>query len=491
MEKGRSKGSTEALLYVTGFSVESADPRDQRIAELEAQVERLTQELQAAQARVRELEARIQHHFIGGGVGGGSRPKPATPITHPNKQPRRHRKRGGQPGHPGHHRSLLPLEQVTQIVPVKPPACARCAAPLVGDDPAPWRHQVIEVQPIQPHVTEYQISKLTCLKCGFTTRADLPPQGAGSPFGPRLCALVALCTGKYHLSKRQVEQMLQDVLGVRVALGSVCAMEQMVACALTQPMAQAQQAVKVAQVVYQDETPWRQSNGKAWLWVAVTAAVTLFQIARSRGAKVSKQMLGLHFVGKLVSDRWRSYCWVGVLRRQVCWAHLIRDFQELVDRGGDDARLGTMLLEPVRKMFRWWHRVRDGTLSREAFQKKMRPLRKQVNELLVEGARWFSDKAKGLCKDLLRQEPTLWRFIDEEGIEPTNNAAEQALRQAVLWRKGSFGTQSERGSQFAERILTVVTTLRQQDRCVLEFLTEACSAHLHQQPSPSLLPVAS
>jgi transposase len=241
----------------------------------------------------------------------------------------------------------------------------------------------------------------------------------------------------------------------------------------------------VAQV---DETGWREANQRAWLWTAVTEAVTVFLIRRSRGSQVAKELLGEAFAGIVVSDRWSGYRWVPIKRHQLCWAHLIRDLRQMAETGGSAAAIGEALGMCARQLFHWWHRVRDGTLQRSSFRVYAAQLRMEIRALLHEGTWCEGPKSAALCRALLQQEPALWTFVRQEGVEPTNNASERALRPVVLWRKSSFGTQSRAGSEFAERLLTIVTTLRQQKRNVLNYVTTACEARLRHRPVPSLLP---
>jgi transposase len=241
-------------------------------------------------------------------------------------------------------------------------------------------------------------------------------------------------------------------------------------------------------VAHVDETGWREANQRAWLWTAVTQAVTVFLIRRSRGSQVAKELVGEAFAGTLVSDRWSGYRWGPIKKHQLCWAHLIRDLRQIAEAGGSAAAIGEALGMCARQLFHWWHRVRDGTLQRSSFYVYVRRLRLEVRASLREGAPCEDAKSAALCRSLLQYEPALWTFVHKTGVEPTNNASERALRPVVLWRKSSFGTQSRAGSDFVERVLTVVATLRQQQRHVVQYVTTACQAALHHQPPPSLLP---
>jgi transposase len=398
------------------------------------------------------------------------------------------RKRGGQTGHEGHHRGLLPSEEVDERVEVRPSTCEHCGADLVGSDPAPERQQKVEIPPIQPHVTEYRLHALKCGCCGEVTRGRLPEGVPAGCFMPRLLAVIALLSGAYRLSKRQIQDLLSDLLGIGISLGSIITVERSVSQALAEPVREAQEYVREQAVVHSDETSWRQALQRAWLWVAVTSWVTVFLIRLSRGAVVAKELLGEGFAGYLVSDRWSGYTWVELRRRQVCWAHLKRDFQKIADAQGDLARIGQSLLEQTQRLFKLWHRVRDGTLKRSSFATYASAIRGEIRALLEQGMACADAKIAGMCQKILSVEPAMWTFVRAVGVEPTNNDGERSLRHAVLWRKGSYGTQSEAGSRFVERILTVVMTLRQQHRNVLEYLTATCQSALRHESPPSLLP---
>lgn len=434
--------------------------------------------------RVAALEARL-----GQTSQNSSRPPSSDPPAAPHpRRPPSGRRPGGQPGHPGHSRPLVPVVQVQAVVPVKPTHCGRCGVRLHGTDPTPWRHQVTEVPKVSPVVTEYQLHTLAC-RCGATTRAALPPGVPARAFGPRLQALVAVCTGVYRLSRRTTTGLLQDLFGVDLALGSVTACEQAASQALAAPMAAAHAHVQRQPVAHVDETGWREGRHRAWLWVAATTGVTVFLVHARRGAVAAQALLGT-FVGILTSDRWTAYTHWPVRSRQLCWAHLRRHFTAFAEVPGSPGRLGRALLAETDQLFAWWHRVRDGTLARASFRSYVSPLRRRVAALLWLGSRCRHAPTAATCRQIRLLAPALWTFVRVPGVEPTNNAAERALRPGVLWRKGSFGSHSPAGSRFAERMLTVAATLKQQRRNVVDYVTLACAAALRNDPAPSLLPTA-
>jgi transposase len=312
------------------------------------------------------------------------------------------------------------------------------------------------------------------------------PAGA---FGPRLRAILSVLAGGYRLGKRPIRQLVFDLLGLTISTGMIARLERRGAAELAAPVEELRQFVRDAGSAHVDETSWWQGQDKAWLWGAVTRLVTVFTIATSRGAEVAKGMLGTAASKVVICDRFKSYTWVK--RRQFCWAHLRRDFQAMIDRGGEAGEVGRRLMEHSDALFGWWHRLRDGAPARSSFQTYVATMRPFLREDLERGAACGCSKTAGTCRELLSGETHLWTFVRVEGIEPTNNGAERALRHGVIYRKLSGGTDSESGSRSVERILSVVATCRQQDINVLDYLTRCYQAHLDRQPAPSLLPASS
>jgi transposase len=346
---------------------------------------------------------------------------------------------------------------------------------------------VIELPPIKPLVTEYQLHRLVCPHCGTFTCATLPQGVPIGQQGPRLQATLAVLTGAYRLSKDQAETLCADLFSVPICSGTICQLEQQTTAALAPVVEGLREHIKTEHA-NMDETGWREEGKRAWLWVAVTALVTVFHIARSRGGAVARSLLGpgLHWV--VTSDRYSAYQWLSLRRRQLCWAHLRRDFQAMIDRNNSGSIIGQELLVFSDDVFHWWYRVRDGTLRRSSLRTYIAEQRPWLRTLLEKGSVCGCAKTAGVCRELLELEPALWTFLRVEGVEPTNNAAERALRHAVLWRKSSYGTASIKGSRYGAHILSVVATCRQQGRNVLEFVTACCQARLQGRTPPSLLP---
>lgn len=471
------------------------DPRDARIAKLEALLEAALERiahLEEENRQLREENRQLRERLNLNSSNSSKPPSSDAPGTPRSSKKSTGRSPGGQPGHKKHERRLLPPEAVQHVVELVPKECKGCRRRLVGRDCEPRRHQVVEVPPLAAIVTEYRSHALECSACGTVTRQPVP-EHARSAFGDRLGALASLLVGKYRLSKRLVKDALSDMLGVDVSVGSVSNLEGEMADALVPAVAQAAAAVQAAEKAHADETGWvegrEDGRGKrAWLWMVATPLVAIFHIATSRGGKVARSLLGEDFAGFLVSDRWSGYEWHDAGLRQLCWAHLTRDFQGFIDRGGEGGRLGKKLMRERNRFFKWYHRVRDGTMTREDFERRMPEVEREVGRLLRRAVVRAEKKTAGMAREILRWEKCLWTFVDVLGLEPTNNFGERCLRHAVMYRKTSFGTQGPEGSRFVERILTAVTTLKLQRRGVLDFLTNTLHSHRRRLPTPSLLP---
>lgn len=450
------------------------------VAGLERQVAELKQQVQ-------DLKARLDQNSTN-----SSKPPSTDPIGVKRRPPAppSKRRRGGQTGHPLRLRALVPPERVASVTECKPAACRRCAHPLSGEDAEPRRHQVAELPPIEPEVHEYRLHRLRCPRCKTLTCGALPDGVPSTAFGSRLHAVLSVLTGAYRLSKRQVVQLGSDLLGLRISVGMIAKLERITADVLEHPVAELAERVKVAEAANIDETGWREAHLKAWLWVVVTSLGIVFRIVRSRAGAVAQDLLGEEPKPIIISDRFPAYEWIGLKSRQVCWAHLRRDFQAMIDRDGDGAEPGRQLLWQSDKLFESWHKVRDGTIRRSTFVQYMAWLRPMVRSSLERGSRCACAKTAATCGELLRLWECLWTFTRVAGVEPTNNAAERALRHAVIWRRISGGTDSETGSRYVERMLSVVATCRQQGRDVLGYLTSCHRARLYGRPAPSLIPAS-
>ncbi len=432
------------------------------------------------EARLSGLEARLTQNSTNSSKPPSSDPPHAKPA--PRETPSGKRK-GGQPGHPKRTRPDLPPDAVVEFC---PGACDRYSHALAGDDPEPLRHQVVELPPVRPVVTEYRRHRLPCPNYGRVTCAALPADARGG-YGPRVQAVCGLLSGAYRVGKRGVARLCRDLFGVPISPAAVCDLQRKTAAALEPVIREAHEYVagKPANV---DETGWREGRKRSWLWVAVTASVTVFLVRLSRARTVLADLIPGD-MGVLTTDRYPAYGHLAADRRQVCWAHLRRDFQAMIDRRNGGAAVGADLLAHADILMMQWKRVRDGTLTRRGFRRSyLGWVRAEVRALHALGAGCGCATTAGVCRELLSVEPALYTFAAVAGVEPTNNAAERALRHAVCWRKTSLGTDSAGGSRFVERVLTVVATCRQQGRDVLGFLVEAVQAARTGATPPSLVP---
>ncbi len=437
------------------------------------------------EATVRDLQARLQLNSTN-----SSKPPSSDPIGLKRKPPTppSRRRRGGQPGHRKAFRALVPPEKLRSSTDCKPDACRRCGHALSGEDPDPLIHQVAELPRIEPIVDEYRLHRLACPDCGQTTCGPLPEGVPTVRFGPYLQATLATLAGAYRLSKRPIQQLAGDLFGLSISTGMISKLERLSAEALQAPYNELATAVHTAGVIGADETGWREDRHKAWLWAAVTALFTVFTIARNRNARVARAVLGTQDGPIAVTDRWSAYDWIAGASRQVCWSHLRRDFQAMIDRGGAAAPIGKKLLRLSDRLFRWWHRLEAKRVDWGRFRTAMARLRREFKTALEDGVRCDCARTRGTCAELLRVEESLWTFARVAGVPPTNNAAERAERHAVIWRRISGGTDSAAGSRFVERMLTVVATCRQQGRNVLDYLTSCFEAARGGQAIPSLVP---
>ena len=457
-----------------------AVPNCPRCAEL---LERIAQLEQA----VRDLQARL-----GQNASNSSLPPSANPPDAPKPvvKKRTGKPTGGQPGHLGLSRVRLPPERVQHTIPLVPTHCERCHTCLSAqpgpDDPEPSWHQVAELPRLSAVITEFQGHARTCSCCGHITRARIPAEIRAHTFGPRLATTLAYLSGCQHLSQRGLEDVTEAVFGVPVSVGAINALQEQMSQALQPAHQEIAQIVAQADVKHVDETGWKQAGQKRWLWTVVSINAVYFLVQVGRGARALRHMLGQVIQGVICSDRWSAYQVVPLAQRQICWAHLKRDFQAMVDRGGAGSGIGQELVFYTAGLFGLWYKVRDGTRSRRWLQQQLERLRPEVRGVLEEGAGCACAPTAGTCAKILEVEPALWTFARVEGLEPTNNTAERALRPAVLRRKRSFGNSSESGCQYVSRLLSVVQTLRRQGRSVLDYLQAALEAQRHGLPIPKL-----
>jgi transposase len=450
-------------------------------------VQQQEQRIAKLEARIAELEALLRRDSSNSNKP-PSADTPGQRAERPSRPPTG-RKPGGQPGHEAHLRKPVPAEQVTHRERHDPRCCRRCGASLrTAKQLEPLVHQVVEIPRIVPDVTEYVLGRRRCRLCNTLTTARLPegvPQGM---CGPRLSAFIVLLTGVYHLSRRNTAALLEHMLDVKLSLGTVSNTEDKMTAALGAPHAEALSLVRQARVKHLDATSWSRSGEPSSLWTFASRLATVFVITASATAETVQALVG-RIRGTLVSDRGSQFGFWAMEQRQICWAHLVRRFTAFEQSSHPEAqRLGEALLLLSLVHLVEWHRVRDGLATRQHLQEFIARLEPLFLGHLERGVALRLRGVSGACKNLLDHRDALFTYAKVSGVPPTNNHAERELRGFVMWRKQTAGTRSERGDRFAERVMTVVHTLRKQGRHVLSYLEQACIAALRSEPSPALMP---
>lgn len=418
-------------------------------------------------------------------------PSSDPPGAPPAGRPPSGRKPGGQAGHEGKSRERFAAEEIDRRVDVPSTRCHFCEAPIPHagvETLPPARHQVVDLPVASAVVTEYLLERVVCPGCGVVTRAPLPDGVPASAVGPRLHAALVMLIGRYRLSRREARALAVDLFGPKacVALGTLSALEARAAEALGPAYREAERVVRSAGVVHADETSFRRKGRNTWLWTASTEEASFFHLDRERSKEAFRRLLP-DFSGVLATDRWASYHDHPPNERQLCWAHLKRNFQELVDRKGASAPVGHAGLRACADVFDAFEDHWAGRLALTGLARRLAPTRHALASSLRRFRNHPDRRARALCRDLLRHFPSLFTFTRRTGVPPTNNLAERELRPAVLWRKGSFGCQSERGERFVDRMLTVVRTLRRRGCHLLDFLDASIVAAIRGSRPPRLL----
>jgi transposase len=455
------------------------------VREALARLEAVAALVPVLEERIRELEIRLKLNSTNSSL------PPSSDSSSVKRAPKKPtgKKRGGQKGHRGHHRQLIPAERVDAFLEHRPAQCGHCGHSLAGAEEAKpaWVHQVVDLPPVRARVTEHQVRCVRCPGCRKLTRASLPAEVQGRRFGPGVVALATLLNGRYRLSRRETVDLMGRLLDVPPpSLGSTEAFVREASAALRPAYAEARAEVLRSESAGVDETPWKLAGGKQWLWVATALRATLFHLGSGRGSEELRRFLGSRFGGVISSDRWCAYQMYE--RRQLCWAHLTRNFRKLALRGGKAVPFAERGEAVCEEVFRLWWDLQEGRLDRAQLAKQIAPVQRRLRRMLREGTTKPDRKVAGFCRNVLKLWSALWTFV-QEPVELTNNAAERALRPAVLWRKGCFGSQSDDGLRYVERMLTLNATARQQQVHPLDYLVQAILALRSGTIPPTLLPI--
>jgi transposase len=429
--------------------------------------------------------------LLGMNSGNSSRP-PSTDgpgVTPPKTKAKSSKKRGGQVGHVKRVRPLIPTDQCDSVKHYKPSACADCGTKLSGTDSSPARHQVTELPTVKPIVTEHQIHSLECPQCGKICRGQMPLHVPAGSFGPTVVSTVTMLSSLGRLSQRMMAQLLRDLFDLEISDGQISRLQTIGRKALQSGYEEITADVRQSAAVNMDETGWRENGLKAWLWTVVGRASTLFSIRRTRSRSVVTELLGAEFGGIIGSDRYSAYSHLDDHRHQFCWAHLLRDFQAMIERKGPSTQIGTELKSSGQELIHHWNRLQGGAIRRATFDNHYRRLRSVILDTLESGASCSNSKTAEVCRRLGNECYSLFVFVHHSGVSPTNNVAERALRKSVIFRKLSFGTEASSGSQNMSVILSVVETCRRLNRHCLTFIKDAVQAFFSQTSAPALIPV--
>jgi transposase len=448
----------------------------------------LAARIEQLERRVERLEEESRRNSDNSSLPPSQDPRPAKQRHKPAGGGGSGRAAGGQPGHPGSGRGLLPSERVDEVVEYLPARCAGCGhslegAPAVG---GPHRHQVAELPEVSVSVAEHRLLRRRCPACGEQTKAALPEGVPAGRFGPRLQAAIGTLAGRFRLSRRQIAELCEELFGCEIATGTIDSVCQRLGAALEDPQERLLEAVRRAPCLCVDETGWRERGERRALWGAFSDEHALLEIADSRHREVAEGLL--EGAGGIVSsDRWWAYDYLAPERRQVCWSHLLRDFRFHAEGLTHQKEFGEACLRIAERLFQAWHDFQaDG--DRRRLRRRTKPLQRELRELLERAARKGAKTRhhRRFARNLLRLWPALWTFVERDGVEPTNNAAERGLRHAVIARKLSLGNQAEHGKRTTERLLSASITCRLQGRSLFTYLATAIEASIRGQPTPSL-----
>ena len=472
--------------------------RSKQFADAEKQIIERAKQIADAEKQIADLERQLAQRRQNStnsskppssdGLAGDQRPR--------GRKRTSRRKPGAQPGHAGHHRRLVPTAEVSAVEVRLPSECGHCGGRLsqnprkVVTQGEPRRHQVTEIPPIQPYLTEYQFPDVVCGHCRKATRAPLPNEIAGH-FGPQLAALIAYLTVVCRMPRRVVEELLAQVLGIHISLGSTQKCWEEASQAVAAPCQELVQRLREEPVLNADETGWRTNGDKRFLWAFVAARYVVYTVAATRGSEVLLRLLGAVFQGILCSDRFSAYLKYHQGKAQFCWAHLKRNLLGMVEltQSSTVERFCRDALAQQARLFRLWHKFRGGQIDRSQLILRSLPIQKRIVELAERHLDSQHREVQNLATALLVYNERLFTFLEEEGVEPTNNSAERALRTGVQWRKVSFGNRSAAGELATARLLTVSETCDLQQLNTLAYLAAAIACHRRRQPVKSLLPV--
>jgi transposase len=465
----------------------------QRFEEL---AERSERELARLQTRVERLEEELRKNSRNSSKPPSSDPpktrqeRRAEARAKAKELARGERQAGAQPGHRGSGRKLAPEDQVDEIVDHFPESCRRCGHGFELSERRPsspfGRHQVAELPPIAVQIIEHRTHRLRCPACKAKTTAGLPDEVGGSAFGPRAQAATATLSARNRVSRRDMAELAGDLFGLKMSVGAADAICQRASAALEEPHERLAASILGSPAINVDETGWRTAGEGRALWTATTPEAAIFRVAEDRHRDRLEDLIG-DYEGIVCSDRWWAYDHLDSECRQACWQHLKRDFTRHSEGLAEQKAFGEAGLELTRRLFSTWHAFGEHG-DRDRLKREMAPIEAELRKLCERAGRKSKRTRfhRVFANNLLKIWPALWTFVEVEGVEPTNNAAERSLRGPVIHRKLSHGTRSEDGERFVERALSASVTCRLQGRSLFAYLAELFTARSRGQPLPGL-----
>lgn len=457
--------------------------KDAIILQLRQENQELRKIIEELNRRINDLEERLR-------LNSQNSSKPPSSDRYPKKDPPSHGKKERK-RRQGFFREWFPEEEVSEFIKYYPQSCDGCGSShFLPKAKVVEARQVVEIPPINPIVTEHQAISCRCANCGKQVRSNLPIEVMSSAFGPKIKAWCTTLAGKFYLSKSQIKELFKMLLGISISKGSVVNTHYQAALMLKEPYEEALHHLRKSETVHADETGWRTLAQNKWLWQVTDKNIVIFKIFASRDKKAFQALFGKECIQNLITDRFRVYSTYGL--HQYCWAHLKRDFKRIEQRSGHASVIGKLMGSLCSFLFKCTHERNENQISEDEFIQKAKKLKDEFHYLFKLGLRADTHDLKlgktgRFCERLLNEEEKLWAFIEDQNLDLTNNLSERNLRQAVLWRKVSFGNKSARGEQFVERILSVVETIKVQGRNILNYLITCFNARSKCQTIPSFV----
>ena len=453
---------------------------------MDRQIGELTETVRRQGERIEQLERRLNRSSRN-----SSQPPSADPAGTPPRRgkDRSGRRQGGQPGHEGKGRSLLEAWAVDEFIDHWPAGC-ECGREFGEEDrvavgePARW--QVEELPVITVRLIEHRCQRVRCRGCGRRRRAEPPREVAASAFGPRYQAAIATLSVRNRISRRDVVELCEQLFASRVSTGTIEAILARTADALADPHDDLLGRLRSSRAINMDETGWRTAGQRRALWGIFGERHAYLHVAPGRHQDTAEALLG-DTSAIVTSDRWWAYDHLPLDRRQICWAHLVRDFAAHAEGLGAEKTFGEHGLHVCERLF-WAWELFQHTGDRRQLQHTIRRLQRELKPI----ARRHAGKAprykrcRGMARNLLKAWPALWTFAKHPRVQPTNNHAERALRSAVIYRKLSLDSQSPDGETRTARLLSAHTTCRLQHRSLHAYLIDTITAHQRGDPLPLL-----